>query len=194
MSSDFPRGFAVGAIVLALIAAVVLGIIIGYDLKPSTSTTSVTPSPAPTSTASSTTPSTTSTTSSPTASYADVTLVVQGDVKLGSDGLLHDAFTPCNFTVYAGQEVNLTIVNYDNGEHTFTSQTLNVNFVVPPSNVTGVPTVSNFQFNETTAGVYRWYCTVPCDNDAGGWAMTTGSDGQPDQVGFMAGFVTVLPG
>jgi heme/copper-type cytochrome/quinol oxidase subunit 2 len=170
MSSDFPRGFAVAAIIVVLLAVAVLGAIVGYNLKPST------------------------TTSNTHIANADITLVVQGDVKLGPDGQLHDAFTPCNFTVYANQQVNLTIVNYDNGEHSFTSPSLGVNFAVPPSNVTGAPTVSNFQFTEATAGVYRWYCTYPCDSDAGGWAMTTGSDGQPDQIGFMGGFVTVLPG
>ena len=158
------------AFVVVILAAVVLGLIIGYDLKPASTPVSSTPK------------------------TADITLVVQGDVKLGPDGELHDAFTPCNFTVYAGQEVVLTIVNYDSGEHTFTSPSLGVNFIVSPSNVTGVPTVSNFQFNETTVGVYRWYCTYPCDTDAGGWAMTTGSDGQPDQIGYMGGFVTVLAG
>ncbi|HMK95716.1 MAG TPA: cupredoxin domain-containing protein [Candidatus Limnocylindrales bacterium] len=170
MSSGDLSKIAWLALVVVVSAAVVLGLIIGYDLRPA-------------STAFSRTPKT-----------ADITLVVQGDVKLGPDGKLHDAFTPCNFTVYAGQEVDLTIVNYDNGEHTFTSPSLGVNFTVPPSNVTGVPTVSNFQFNETTVGVYRWYCTYPCDTDAGGWAMTTGSDGQPDQIGYMGGFVTVLAG
>jgi len=158
------------AFVIVILAAVVLGLIIGYDLK------------------------STSTPVSSTSKTTDITLVVQGDVKLGPDGNLHDAFTPCNFTVYAGQEVDLTIVNYDSGEHTFTSPSLGVNFIVPPSNVIGVPTVSNFQFDETTVGVYRWYCTYPCDTDAGGWAMTTGSDGQPDQIGYMGGFVTVLAG
>ena len=158
------------AFVVVVIAAVVLGLIIGYDLKPASTAVSSIPK------------------------TADITLVVQGDVKLGPDGKLHDAFTPCNFTVYAGQEVDLTIVSYDSGEHTFTSPSLGVNFVVPPSNVTGAPTISNFQFSEATAGVYRWYCTYPCDTDAGGWAMTTGSDGQPDQIGYMGGFLTVLAG
>jgi len=170
MSGDFPKGFAVAAIIVVLLAVAVLGVIVGYNLKPII------------------------TVGSAHIVNADIILVVQGDVKLGPDGQLHDAFTPCNFTVYANQQVNLTIVNYDSGEHSFTSPSLGVNFVVPPSNVTGAPTVSNFQFTEATAGVYRWYCTYPCDSDAGGWAMTTGSDGQPDQIGFMGGFVTVLPG
>ena len=158
------------AFFVVVLAAVVVGAVIGYNLKSKATTVSSTPK------------------------TADITLVVQGDVKLGPDGQLHDAFTPCNFTVYAGQEVDLTIINYDNGEHTFTSPSLGVNFVVPPSNETGVPTVSNFEFTEATAGVYRWWCTYPCDTDTGGWAMTTGSDGQPDQIGYMGGFVTVLQG
>ncbi len=158
------------AFFVVILAAVVVGAIIGYNFKSPTITTASVPK------------------------TADITLVVQSNVKLGPDGLLHDAFTPCNFTVYAGQEVDLTVINFDNGEHSFTSTSLGVNFVVPPSNETGVPTVSNFQFNETTAGVYRWWCVYPCDTDAGGWAMTTGSDGQPDQIGYMGGFVTVLQG
>lgn len=159
----------VAALIVVMLAVVVLGIVIGYNLK------------------------STSTTVSGTAKYANITLVVQGDVELGPDGLLHDAFSPCNFTVYAGQTVNLTIINYDTGQHSFTSTTLNVNFQVPASTVNGVPSVTTFQFTETQSGVYRWWCADPCDTDAGGWAMTTGSDGQPAQIGFMGGFVTVLP-
>jgi len=186
MSSGFPRGFAVGAIILALLAAIVLGLVIGYDLKPS-ATTTISPTPSPTT-------NTTNSTSNAAEKYADITLIVQSDLTLGPDGKLHDTFVPCNFTVYTNQVVNLTVINYDNGEHSFTSTTLNVNFQIPPSNVTGVPAIAQFQFTEPNAGVYRWYCNIPCDTDAGGWAMTTGSDGQPDQIGFMGGFVTVLPG
>jgi uncharacterized cupredoxin-like copper-binding protein len=158
------------AFIIVVLAAVMLGIVIGSNLKPSTTPVLSTIKP------------------------ADITLVVQGGSTLGPDGNLHDAFVPCNFTVYAGQEVNLTVVNYDSAEHSFTSPTLNVNFLIPPSTTNGVPLVSNFQFSESTAGVYRWYCSIPCDTDAGGWAMMTGSDGQPGQIGFMGGFVTVLQG
>jgi hypothetical protein len=158
----------VAALIVVMLAVVVLGMVVGYDLKPN------------------------STTVSDKEKYAYVTLVVQGDLTLGPDGKLHDTFVPCNFTVYAGQIVNLTVMNYDNGQHSFTSTTLNVNFQIAPSQTNGVPAVSHFQFTETQAGVYRWWCADPCDTDAGGWAMTTGSDGQPDQIGFMGGFVTVL--
>jgi len=171
MSGDFPKGFAVAAIIVVLLSVAVLGAIIGYNLKPSTTFNGKASS-----------------------ETADITLVVQGNLTLGPDGKLHDAFVPSNFTVYASQVVYLTVVNYDGSEHSFTSPTLNVNFAIPPSKTTGTPAVSNFQFTEANAGVYRWYCSYPCDSAAGGWAMTTGSDGQPDQIGFMGGFVTVLPG
>ena len=168
MSSDLSKVF-VAAFVVVLLAAVVLGMVIGYDLKPA------------------------STAGSGVAKYADVTLTVQSDLTLGPDNQTHDSFVPCNFTVYAGQVVNLTFVNYDNGQHSFTSPTLNVAFQIPASQTNGVPAVSHFQFTEAQSGVYRWWCSDPCDTDAGGWAMTTGSDGQPGQIGFMGGFVTVLP-
>ena len=170
-----PRGFAAAGLIVVLIAAIILGIIIGYNLKPFSSSSG--PSSAV----------------APSAEPADITMVVQGSVALGPDGQLHDAFTPCNFTVYANQVVSLTFFSYDSGLHSFTSTGLNVNFQVPPTNVTGVPKMSHFQFTAPTSGVYRWYCSYPCDTSAGGWAMTTGSDGQPGQIGFMGGFVTVLP-
>lgn len=168
MSNDLTSVVIAGFIVVVL-AAIVLGAIMGYDLKPATTTVSY------------------------TAKYADITLLVQSDLTLGPDNKTHDTFVPCNFTFYADQVVNLTVVNYDSGEHSFTSPTLNVDFQIPGSQINGVPAVSHFQFTETQPGVYRWWCTVPCDTDSGGWAMTTGSDGQPDQIGFMGGFVTVLP-
>jgi hypothetical protein len=168
MSNDLTSVVIAGFIVVVL-AAIVLGAIMGYDMKPPTTTVSY------------------------TAKYADITMVVQSDLTLGPDNMTHDTFVPCNFTVYADQVVNLTVVNYDNGEHSFTSPTLNVDFQIPGCQINGVPAVSHFQFTETQSGVYRWWCTVPCDTDSGGWAMTTGSDGQPDQIGFMGGFVTVLP-
>ncbi len=168
MSSDLSK-VVVAAFIVVVLAAIVLGMVIGYDLKPA------------------------STTVSGTAKYADVTLMVQSDLTLGPDNQTHDTFVPCNFTVYAGQVVNLTVVNYDDAPHSFTSPTLNVAFQIPASQTDGVPSVSRFQFAETQSGVYRWWCNIPCDTDSGGWAMTTGGDGQPGQIGFMGGFVTVLP-
>ena len=106
MSSDLSK-VVVAAFIVVVLAAIVLGMVIGYDLKPA------------------------STPVSGTAKYADVTLVVQSDLTLGPDNQTHDTFVPCNFTVYAGQIVNLTVVNYDNAPHSFTSPTLNVAFQIP---------------------------------------------------------------
>ncbi len=170
MSSELPKKFVAAAIIVAILAAVLLGMAIESTMKPSQTTTVA------------------------NSKYADITLMVQGDLTLGPDNNTHDSFVPCNFTVYTSQTVNLTIYNYDSMPHSFTSTTLNVNFQIPASTTTGVSTVSHFQFNETTPGSYRWWCAIPCDNDAGGWAMTTGSDGQPDQIGYMGGFVSVLQG
>ncbi|HTY75616.1 MAG TPA: hypothetical protein VMD05_08635 [Candidatus Nanoarchaeia archaeon] len=159
------------AFFVVMAAAIVLGMEIENSLKPASPTISLT-----------------------NAKYADITLMVESDLTLGPDNQTHDTFVPCNFTVYAGQTVNLTVVNYDNGQHSFTSPTLNVDFQIPASQTDGVPAVSHFQFTENEAGIYRWWCTDACDTDAGGWAMTTGTDGQPGQIGFMGGFVTVLQG
>jgi plastocyanin len=168
LSNDNSSRLVWMAFIVVILAAVVAGIVIGNNLKPS------------------------STTITSSAKYADITLTVQSDLTLGPDNNTHDSFVPCNFTVYAGQIVNLTVVNYDRVQHSFTSTTLNVNFQIPASQENGVPSISQFQFTPTQAGVYRWYCNMPCDTDSGGWAMTTGSDGQPDQIGYMGGFVTVL--
>lgn len=169
MSHDRFSKFVWVALVVVILAAVLLGMVIESNLRPATIV-------------------------SGTPKYDSVAMVVQGGWKLGSTGIFHDAFVPCNFTVYSGQIVNLTVLSFDTGNHSFTSPTLGVNFQIPGGNVTGVPTVSNFQFTVSTPGVYRWYCAIPCDTGAGGWAMSTGTDGQPGQIGYMGGVVTVLQG
>jgi hypothetical protein len=165
---DISRVFLVAAVTVVLIAAVFLGMVIESNIKPN-----VQPSVK-------------------VFGIADITLVVQGDWILGPDNKTHDAFVPYNFTVFAGQKVNMTFENFDDMPHTFVSPALGVTFQIPGSQTAGVPEISQYQFTEATPGIYRWWCSVPCDSDAGGWAMTTGSDGQPGQIGYMGGFVTVL--
>jgi hypothetical protein len=118
--------------------------------------------------------------------------MVQGGFTLGPDNQTHDSFVPCDFTVYSGQLVNLTIFNYDSAPHSFTSPTLNVNFQIRESQTDGFPAISSFLFSAPEPGVYRWYCSLPCDSESNGWAMGDGKDGQPGQIGFMGGFVNVL--
>jgi hypothetical protein len=167
MSGTFPRAFVFLAFSVALIASALLGMVIWSSFRPVSSTSSV-----------------------PRTAY--VTLMVQGDLMLGPDNKTHDTFVPSNFTVYAGQIVNLTIINYDLMPHSFTSPGLNVDFQIPSSQTDGVPMFSHFQFSELNSGIYRWWCAIPCDTDANGWAMSNGNDGQPGQIGYMGGFVTVL--
>lgn len=127
-------------------------------------------------------------------SFVAVTLVTEGHEggNVGPDKKTHDTVIPSDFTVYLGQTVNLTIINYDEGPHTFTSPELGVSFQYPGAISAGVPSISHFQFTASKAGVFRWYCTLPCDMGQGGWAMTAGTDGQPGQLGFMGGHVTVI--
>ncbi len=168
MGENFPRIFVFLAFSVALIAAALLGMVVESSVRPIVYPSS----------------------NAPTTAF--VTLMIQGDLTLGPDNKTHDAFVPTDFTVYSNQDVNLTIVNYDSMPHSFTSPTLGVDFQIPASSAVGVPAISHFQFSEANAGEYRWWCAIPCDTDANGWAMTNGSDGQPGQIGFMGGFVTVL--
>ncbi len=168
MERDIPRVFVFLAFAVVVGGAVVLGMVLQSALRPA------------------------STPVSTTGGFADVTMMVQANLLLGPDNQTHDAFVPSNFIIYTGQVVNLTFVNFDDMPHSFTSTMLNVNFQIPGSQTAGVPALSHFQFEEANAGVYRWWCADPCDTDAGGWAMTTGTDGQPGQIGYMGGFVTVL--
>lgn len=120
---------------------------------------------------------------------ADVTVSVVADLRAGSDNQTHDTFVPSNLTVYEGQTVNITFVNYDDMPHSFTSTALGVNFQIPGSESDGVPSVTHYSFTASKAGVYRYWCITPCDQ----WAMAADPvDGQPGMVGFMGGFVTVL--
>ena len=130
----------------------------------------------------------TATTTVRPAKYASVTITAIPDLELGSDNQTHDAFTPSNFTVYVGQTVNLTLVNYDDMPHSFTSPSLGVNFMIPPASSDGVPSVSHYQFTVTKAGDYRFWCATPCDS----WAMAVDQkDGQIGRLGYMGGYVHV---
>jgi heme/copper-type cytochrome/quinol oxidase subunit 2 len=121
--------------------------------------------------------------------YANVAMVVFPGVLNGSDNQLHDAFTPSNFTIYLGQTVNLTIINYDTSQHSFTSTSLGLDKIVDPAPSNGTPARTTFQFTPTRTGLYRWWCAVPCDD----WAMATDpKDNQHGIIGYMGGYATVL--
>lgn len=99
--------------------------------------------------------------------------------KLGPGGTWHDAFLPANFTVRAGETVTVTIYNYDDMPHSFTSQSLGVNQVIA-GGTPNRPTKIAFAFvAPSKTGRYLWWCALPCDP----YSMAT--------IGFMRGYVTV---
>lgn len=109
---------------------------------------------------------------------------------LGPDGKGHDMYLPSDFNVKVGEKVTVTVTNYDEGPHTFTSPDIGVNATIAPAidAKKGIPSKTTFTFTVHKAGKYRWYCMVPCDGKQQGWAMTpTGSE--PGQDKYMAGYV-----
>jgi FtsP/CotA-like multicopper oxidase with cupredoxin domain len=124
---------------------------------------------------------------------------------LAEDGLGHDTFmltglssadaknpaVRSNLDVKVGDKVTVTVTNYDEGPHTFTSPQLGVNATVAPAKNAdkGIPSKTTFTFTVKKAGKFRWYCALPCDAGQGGWAMTDEKEGDRDQVGYMAGYV-----
>ncbi|MGE5283156.1 MAG: cupredoxin domain-containing protein [Chloroflexota bacterium] len=109
-------------------------------------------------------------------------LVVKSDEeegKKGSDGNWHDAFLPADFTVAAGATVRVTVYNYDDMPHSFTSTELGTNVTIKAGSEDKAG-VTTFTFHAPQkAGSYEWFCALPCDP----WAMT--------HDGFMRGHVTV---
>jgi plastocyanin len=107
-----------------------------------------------------------------------------------NDGKGHDTYIPSQFTVKAGSTIKVTVSNYDEGPHTFTSPDLGVNATIAPATNADkkIPSKTTFTFTAKKAGKFRWYCALPCDAKAAGWAMTPGPNG-PAQDKYMAGYV-----
>ena len=99
--------------------------------------------------------------------------------KKGSDGKWHDSFLPANFTALAGVPVKVTIYNYDDMPHTFTSPSLHINKVIKKGSEKA-PSKTTFTFTPKKSGKYLWWCALPCDP----WAMS--------HVGYMRGYVKVV--
>jgi plastocyanin len=111
-----------------------------------------------------------------------VKLVIKSDEeqgKKGADGQWHDAFLPADFSVEAGATVKVTVYNYDDMPHSFTSAGLDTNAKIP-SGTEEKASKTTFTFKAPDkAGSYEWICAVPCDP----WSMA--------HNGFMKGHVTV---
>lgn len=99
--------------------------------------------------------------------------------KKGPEGQWHDAFLPASFSVRAGQQVDVTVYNYDEGEHSFTSPAMGLN-VTFEGGGESKPHKTSFSFiAPRKVGRYEWFCAYPCDP----WSMT--------HIGYMRGYVTV---
>lgn len=85
----------------------------------------------------------------------------------GSDAQVHDDVSPALFSVPAGRQVTVRVLNYDDVGHSFTSPALGLNVWVRPGGDT--PSVTTFHFKAPAAGNYLWVCGVPCDP----WSMAT---------------------
>jgi plastocyanin len=101
-----------------------------------------------------------------------------GGVK-APDGKVHDAFVPAAFTMKVGQTYKVTVLNYDDMPHTWTSDSLGVNVNISPGTDSS-PSRTTFTIHPTKAGSFLWYCATPCDS----WAMA--------HDGYMRGHVTVV--
>ena len=104
-----------------------------------------------------------------------ISVKIVGAVKMGPDHKKHDIFTKTNYAVKVGQPVRITIDNTDDAPHSITAPAAGVNIIAQPG-------VHTYTMLVTTAGKFQWYCMLPCDGDAGGWAM--------QHPGYMSGYIT----
>ncbi len=104
-----------------------------------------------------------------------VSLKIIGAYKVGPDGKKHDAFTTTEFAVHVGEPLTLKIDNTDDVPHSITSPVAGVNITIQPG-------VHTYKMTVNEAGRFQWFCVIPCDSDAKGWAM--------EHAGFMAGYIT----
>lgn len=111
-----------------------------------------------------------------------VDLIVKTDeehAKKGPEGVWHDAFVPARLTARPLQQVTVSIDNYDEAAHSFTSPTMGLDVTIAPGSEKA-PRRTTFTFvAPSKAGRYEWFCMFPCDP----WAM--------DHVDYMHGYVTV---
>lgn len=112
----------------------------------------------------------------------EVNVVIKSDeehARRGPEGTWHDAFLPADFTVRPGATVKVTFLNYDEGEHSFTSMPLGLNVKIAAGSASHPKTTTATFRAPARSGSYLWWCAMPCDP----WAMS--------HVGYMRGYVTV---
>ncbi|HLJ59265.1 MAG TPA: hypothetical protein VKZ50_06005 [bacterium] len=122
-----------------------------------------------------------------------VTLYILPGALPGPDGKGHDSFVPSSFVVKAGAPARLTVISYDDGEHSITAPALNLNLTIKGGTKVGSkvqPATTTATITVAKPGTYRWYCALQCDGPSH-WAMDQGNAGQGKE-GYMAGFIVVM--
>jgi hypothetical protein len=104
-----------------------------------------------------------------------ISLKVIPEGRLGPDKKMHDYYTKTEFNVKVGQTLELKIDNTDEGEHSITSPEIGVNIIVKPG-------MHTYEMVVKEKGRFSWFCVIPCDSNANGWAM--------QHAGYMGGFIT----
>ena len=109
------------------------------------------------------------------------------------DGKFHDEMVPSTWAVRVGVWTEVTMINYDDGPHSLTVPQLGLDEIAQGALKTttpfagettwetlnlAVPVVSTFVFRISKAGLYAWYCKIPCDGGVAGvsYAMTPAND------------------
>ena len=154
-----------GAGILAALAMSMVALVKSGD-APTTVTAAGTPPPA--------TAAATSAASQLPAKTVNLKIVPEG--KVGPDGKKHDYFTVTNFDAKVGQRLNLVIDNTDEGEHSINSPVIGVDVVIKPG-------IHTYQMVVREKGRFSWFCIIPCDSNANGWAM--------QHAGYMGGYINV---
>lgn len=166
------RGFALFISTLALIISMGAMLAVAFKLNDNGTTTA----------SGTSMPMMSGRTASAPAATENLKIVVKSDdehAKKGPEGTWHDAFLPADFSVKPGALVRVTVYNYDEGPHSFTSSSLGTNVTIAAGSESE-PAVTTFTFRAPEeAGRYAWLCMLPCDP----WAMS--------HNGFMRGYVTV---
>ena len=111
------------------------------------------------------------------------------DAQPGPDGQRHDFARPTMVHIDYPATLALKVVNHDRKRHALRAPALGLDAVAEPSDGSA-PKVAFFSVSVPGRGTYRWYCYVPCDQEAGGWAMQVGPRG-PARDDFMAGYFHV---
>ena len=107
------------------------------------------------------------------------------------DKKYHDEMVPSTWAIRAGVKTQVTVVNYDDGDHSITAPALHLNAVIkpatafkkPPAGATPpeiangtIPRTTTFTLTVNKSGSYQWHCAMPCDGGPTSFAMTSSND------------------